>query len=140
MNKRGNKQKGKDELLRNALRATFLSAALTMGLLAAVALLVSAGTVSEKLADSLMITVVILAATIGGIYCATNQGGGVITAGALSSAMYIAAAVLMAMLLPKQGDGGGLLLKVIIASVAGGTFGGVLKLNRGSKKSKLRKR
>lgn len=140
MKKRQSKQKGKDELLINALRATVLSAVLTLVLLLAVAALVSAGKVSEKLAEALILTAVIAATSIGGIYCASKQGGGVITAGAVSSLIYICAAILIGMMLPGRGEEGGMLLRVIIASVAGGTFGGVLKLKRGSKKSRLRKR
>lgn len=140
MNKRGSKTKGKEELIKNALKSGVLSLGITMVLLLFLSLGVSSGAVSAKLSDSLMIAVVIMATTVGGIFCASRQGGGVITAGALSSVMYMAAMVMLSMLLPKLGDEGGLLLRVLIAAVAGGTFGGVLKLNRKSKKSKLRKR
>ncbi len=139
LNKRVKGQGGFKLLIKYGLEGVALSMVLTLALLFIVALAVSTGAASEKLADSLMITALILATTAGGVYCASKRGEGVITAGAVCSGLYIIAAIFLGMLLPKQGQDGGMLLRVIIASVAGGTFGGVLKLNRKNKKSRLRK-
>ncbi|NLV86960.1 MAG: hypothetical protein GX025_07060 [Clostridiales bacterium] len=82
---------------------------------------------------------VIIGSAAGGLYCAGKQGGGVVTAGAASAGSYILLVLLISLMIAKSGERESMILKVMIATVAGGTFGGVLRLNRKKKKSRLRK-
>lgn len=90
--------------------------------------------------DLLVLASVIIGTMIGGIYCAKKQGRGVITAGLVTAVVYIILLLLGTMLCVKKGGESSLTLKIIIAAVAGGCFGGVLRLGRKTTKSRLRKK
>ena len=68
------------------------------------------------------------------------MGRGVITAGVATAGVYIAIVLIGTIFTVKPIDNGVLTLKIIIAALAGGCFGGTLKLYRKTKKSNVRKR
>lgn len=93
-----------------------------------------------SMSDTFVIVSVIVGTTVSGVYCAKKQGTGVITAGFASAAAYIVLALIGTLMFMRKGPEPALTLKVIIAAVAGGGFGGVLKLRRKNNKSRLRKK
>ena len=93
-----------------------------------------------SMSDSFVIVSVIVGTTVGGIYCAKRQGRGVIIAGLASAGMYVILVLIGTLMFMKRGNDPSLTLKVIIASVAGGGFGGTLKLRGKNKKSHLRRK
>ena len=103
------------------------------------ALMVS-GLLTETLRDSLVLVSVILGSTIGGVFCAGRQGRGVITAGLSSAVAYVLLILIGTLAFKRNSNEISLILRIIIAVIAGGAFGGVLKLHRKSKKSHLRRR
>ncbi len=137
-------QTGKRGLLVNAVRGAAVGFGVSLVLLLAVAALMLGGLFSEALADNLILVCVLVGATLGGLYCAGKQGGGVVVAGLCAAGFYVLFILLGTLLFKRTDVKGGaeemLTAKVLIASVAGGCFGGVLKLNRKRKKSKLRRR
>jgi putative membrane protein (TIGR04086 family) len=130
---------GTKGLLQNAVKGGILGLLVTMGLLFAVSALTLAGVLPATLGDTFIILAVILGATLSGLYCAGRQGGGVVVAGLAAAAAYAVLLLLGTMLFRKSGNEPAMTLKLILAAVAGGCFGGVLKLNRKHKKSKLRR-
>lgn len=139
MKKSKEKKESKSSLIRHALTGGIFGFLITLVLMPLFALTISRGLVSESLTDSFVVVCVVLGAAGGGVYCAGKQGGGVVTAGAVSAVGYILLVLLITMITAKRGGQEGMLLKVIIASFAGGTFGGVLRLNRKKQKSRLRR-
>lgn len=137
-------QTGKSGLAVNAAKGAALGFGVSLVLLLVVAALLLGGLFSEALADSLILVCVLVGATVGGLYCAGKQGGGVVVAGLCAAGFYVLFILLGTLLFKRTDIKGGpqelLTVKVLIASVAGGCFGGVLKLNRKRKKSKLRRK
>jgi NhaP-type Na+/H+ or K+/H+ antiporter len=78
-------------------------------------------------------------AAAGGARCAAKQGGGVVTDGLAASGVYVLLALFGTLAFRKSGAEDVLTVRVIIAAVAGGCFGAVLKLNRKKKKSRLKR-
>lgn len=139
MKKHKEKREERLGLLRRSIIGAVLGLAVTLMLLPFFALMISTGLVAQSLQDSLTVFCVVLGSAAGGLYCAGRQGGGVVTAGALSAVGYILLVLVVTMLAAKKDGQESILLKVIIAAVAGGSFGGVLRLNRKKYKSRLRK-
>lgn len=139
MKKRKDTKEVKTGLLRHAAVGAVIGLAVTLLLILVFSLTVSTGLVSQSLQDSLVVFCVVIGTAAGGLYCAGKQGGGVVTAGMLSAVGYIALVLIVTMLVAGRDGQEGILMKVIIAAVAGGTFGGVLRLNRKNQKSRLRK-
>ena len=132
------KQKPKSALLKHALVGGVLGLLISLAVMPILALTISSGLVAESLTDSFVVISVIIGSAAGGLYCAGKQGGGVVTAGAASAGSYILLVLLISLMTAKSGERGSMILKVMIATVAGGTFGGVLRLNRKKKKSRLK--
>lgn len=126
-------------LLKHSTVGAFLGMFITLLIIFAVSMLMVSGALSETLCDSFIIVSVLVGTTISGLYCAGKQGRGVVTAGVVAAAMYVILLLLGTMLFRKSGGGAALILKEMIAAVAGGCFGGVLRLYKKGKKSKLRK-
>ncbi len=139
MKKSKDTKEAKNGLLRHSIIGSIIGLAVTLILMLVFALTISTGLVAQSLQDSLVVFCVVIGAAAGGLYCAGKQGGGVITAGMLSAVGYIVLVLAVTMLVARRDGQEGVLLKVIIASVAGGTFGGALRLNRKNQKSRLRK-
>lgn len=133
-------QTGKRGLLTNAAKGAALGFGVSLVLLLVVAALMLGGLFSEALADSLVLVCVLVGATAGGLRCAGKQGGGVVVAGLCAAGFYVLFVLMGTLLFKKTGAEEMLTMRVLIASVAGGCFGGVLKLNRKRKKSRLRRR
>lgn len=141
MTKSNKKESGVDvkNLIRHSAAGALIGLLITMIATLVFAALMLSGVLPETLLDSFVLVSVIMGATIGGMFCAARQGRGVITAGLSSAAVYVVLALVGTMLFQKNNDEIALTLRVIIAAVAGGCFGGVLKLHRKRKKSRLRK-
>lgn len=140
--KKSNKiERGMDKksLIRNSAIGAFLGMVITMAMIFVLAALMHSGTLPESLRDTFILVAVILGATVSGLYCAGRQGGGVVVAGLTAAAAYVVLILLGTMLFRKNSDDAALTMRIIIAAVAGGCFGGVLKLHRKSKKSRLRR-
>jgi len=131
----GEKRLGKNA----ALGATFGMVA-TLLLLLLFSALLAGGKLPAGMLDEFVILSVLLGTALGAFVCAGKQGGGVVTAGAVTALVYIL--ILLFCSLVFHGDGGGpqIILKEMIAAVAGGCFGGVLRLHKKTQKSRLRKR
>lgn len=111
----------------------------TLLILFGVSALLVTGSVPASLKDALILAAILMGTTVGGFYCAGRRGGGVVTAGLISSLAYVVL-LLVGILMFKKGDTEtSLLLRQMVASVAGGCFGGVLRLHKKTKKSRLRK-
>jgi len=141
MTKANKKESGVDvkKLIRHSAAGAVIGLLVTMMAILGFAALMLSGTLPETLLDSLVLVSVIMGATLGGVFCAGRQGRGVITAGLSSAVAYVLLALIGTMLFQKNNEEIALTLRVIIAAVAGGCFGGVLKLHRKRKKSRLRK-
>ncbi|PKM73982.1 MAG: TIGR04086 family membrane protein [Firmicutes bacterium HGW-Firmicutes-16] len=129
----------KKSLIRYSVRGAFLGVVITMAIIFIMAALMLTGALPESLRDTFILVAVILGATVSGLYCAGRQGGGVVVAGLTAAAFYVVLILLGTMLFRKNSDEAMLTIRIIIAAVAGGCFGGVLKLHRKRKKSKLRR-
>lgn len=130
---------GKKVLLKNAVKGAVFGMIVTAVLIFVFSVLILKGTMPETLSDTCILISVLLGAILSGRYCAGKQGGGVVIAGLTAAAVYVVLVLLGTMLFNKSGVDGTLMLRVLIAAVAGGCFGGVLKLHRKGKKSKLRR-
>lgn len=141
MTKSNKKESGVDvkSLIRHSAVGAAIGMLITMMAVMVFAALMLSGTLPETLRDSFVLVSVIMGATLGGVFCAGRQGRGVITAGLSSAVAYVLLVLLGTMLFQKNNDEIALTLRIIIAAVAGGCFGGVLKLHRKRKKSRLRK-
>ena len=141
MKKSNKKERGTDKrsLIRYSFKGALLGMLITMAIIFVLAVLMRSGALPVTLGDTLILVAVILGATAGGLYCAGRQGGGVVVAGLTSAAAYALLILLGTMLFRKNGGEAMLTMRIIIASVAGGCFGGVLKLHRKNKKSRLRR-
>ena len=131
--------KGAKGLMQNAVKGGILGILATLGLLFAVSALTLAGVFPATLGDTFTLIAVILGATLSGLSCAGRQGGGVVVAGLAAAGAYAVLLLVVTILFGKSGNEPAMTLRLILAAVAGGCFGGVLKLNRKHKKSKLRR-
>ena len=141
MTKSNKKESGVDgkTLIKHSVAGAIIGMLITMAAILIFAALMLAGVLPETLRDSLILVSVIVGATVGGVFCAGRQGGGVVVAGLSSAAAYVLLVLLGTMLFKKNSDEIALTLRIIIAALAGGCFGGVLKLHRKRKKSRLRR-
>ena len=141
MTKSNKKDSGVDtkSLIKHSTAGAAIGMLATMMAILVFAALILTGTLPEKLRDTFVLVSVILGATLGGLYCAGRQGGGVVTAGLSSAAVYVLLALMGTLLFGRNSDETVLTLRIIIAASAGGCFGGVLKLHRKKKKSRLRR-
>lgn len=141
MKKSNNKERGTDKkgLVKHSIKSALLGLIVTMAFMFIISALMLTGAVPDSLKDTMILVAVVIGATASGLYCASKRGGGVVVAGITAAAAYIILVLLGTILFGKSGDGPALTLKIIIASVAGGCFGGVLKLNKKRKKSRLRR-
>lgn len=138
-NKKKTNRKEEGGLIKYAVVGGALGFGTSLVLLLLLAGLMLGGALAENLADSLILVAVLFGAAVGGLYCAGKQGGGVVVAGLASAGAYVLMLLLATMLCKKAGAENMLTVKAMVAAVAGGCFGGVLKLNKKRKKSKLRR-
>ena len=137
---RRREETGERGLVRDALFGAALALAATLLLLLAFSVLLAKGKAPAELLDDFVIVSVLLGAAAGAFWCAGKRGGGVVTAGTVTALAYILL-LLFCTLLFRRGDGGPqMIVKEMIASVAGGCFGGVLRLHKKTQKSRLRKK
>jgi len=127
-------------LIRHSAVGAVLGMLITMLVVLGFSAAMTAEVLPVSMSDSFIVVSVIVGTTFSGVYCAKRQGRGVITAGLAAAGMYVVLVLLGTLMFMKRGNDPSLTLKVIIASVAGGGFGGVLKLRGKSKRSHLRKK
>lgn len=141
MTKSNKKESGVDgkSLIKHSVAGAIIGMLITMAAIIIFAALLLTGALPETLRDSFILVSVLVGAMLGGVFCAGRQGRGVITAGLSSAAAYVLLVLLVTMFFKKNGDEMALTLRIIIAALAGGCFGGVLKLHRKRKKSRLRR-
>jgi len=139
MKKLNIKERGTDKksLLGYSVKGAFLGMLITMAIIFVLAAMMQTGVLPVTLRDTLMLVAVILGATASGLYCAGMRGGGVVVAGLTASGPY---ALLGTLLFRRSGGEAPISMRIIIAAVAGGCFGGVLKLHRKRKISRLRRK
>ena len=141
MTKSFKKESGVDKkgLIKRSLTGAIIGLLITMAAIFVFAALMVSGTLPETMKDSFVLVSVLLGATLSGVSCASRQGGGVITAGLSSAAAYVLLVLIGTILFKRNTGEIALTLRIIIAAIAGGAFGGVLKLHRKNKKSRLRR-
>ena len=127
-------------LIKHSIIGAVIGLVITMLAILIFSALMVSGLLTETLRDSLVLVSVILGSTIGGVFCAGRQGRGVITAGLSSAVAYVLLILIGTLAFKRNSNEISLILRIIIAVIAGGAFGGVLKLHRKSKKSHLRRR
>ncbi|MEG1404194.1 MAG: TIGR04086 family membrane protein [Oscillospiraceae bacterium] len=139
MRKTGENENNQLSLIRYSFIGAAMGILLTLLLIFVFAVIITTGKASPELTDTFVLLSVVAGAALGGAVCAGRQGRGVITAGLATAAVYIAIVLLVTFAMANRSDAPALTLKVIIASVAGGVFGGVLRLNRKKKKTRIKK-
>jgi len=142
MNKTNQKENDGKSIIRHSIVGAVLGMLMTLIIIFGLSVLMMTGVLPETMRDSFIIVSVLLGATISGLYSAGKEGRGVITAGVLSSVGYIILLLIGTLIFFKDGnnaESSAITLKEIIAAVAGGCFGGVLRLHKKGKKSRLRK-
>ena len=139
MKKTAKNEKSLADLARYSAIGAAQGVMLTIAVMFIFAAAMRIGWLPASLSNTFIIASVVAGSACGGWYCAKKQGRGVVTAGACSAAAYIILILIGTMLFAKSGTEPGLTLRVIIASGAGGVFGGVMKLNRTNKKLKNRR-
>jgi len=130
---------GIKSLIKHSAVGAALGLLLTMAVILIFSALIVSGVLPASLRDSLILVSVVLGAALSGLYCAGRQGGGVVIAGLSSAAAYILLIIAATLLFGKNSGETALTFRIIIATVAGASFGAVLKLHRKKKKSKLRR-
>ncbi len=133
-------RKVKSGLIMSAAKSAIFGIVITMILLLGISALIIAGVLTMDMADEYVICSVIIGSAIAGWLCAKKMDGGVIKAGLTTAGMYLVIILIGTIFTQKSGEDGSIVLKVIIATISGGCFGGVLRLYRKTKKSKIRKK
>jgi|GEM_PF-1885381 len=141
MNKSGKREdKNAVSLIENSAVGAIIGLLVTFAALLPVSALMVEKVLPVAMSDAFTLASVIIGTTFGGVHCARRQGRGVIIAGLAASGVYVLLVFLGTLLFMKRGAEAPLTLKIIIAAVAGGCFGGTLKLGRRTKKSRLRRK
>jgi putative membrane protein (TIGR04086 family) len=138
--KRRAAQTGEGMLAQEATRGAAFAMAVTLALLLLFSALLAKGKAPAALLDDFVLLSVLLGCSCGAYRCAGKQQGGVVTAGVVTALAYIALLLLCTLFFRSEGGGPQMIVREMIASVAGGCFGGVLRLHKKTQKSRLRKR
>ena len=138
--KRRAAQTGEGMLAQEATRGAAFAMAVTLALLLLFSALLAKGKAPAALLDDFVLLSVLLGCACGAYRCAGKQQGGVVTAGVVTALAYIALLLLCTLFFRSEGGGPQMIVREMIASVAGGCFGGVLRLHKKTQKSRLRKR
>ena len=131
---------GEKGLVRDACFGAVVALTVTLILLLVFSILLAKGKAPAELLDDFVIVSVLLGAAFGAFWCAGKRNGGVVTAGAVTALAYILLLLLCTLFFHREDGGPQMIVKEMIASVAGGCFGGVLRLRKKRKKSRFRKR
>ncbi len=134
------KKAGASGLIKTAAKSAVLGIVITVLLLLGISALAVAGIISLDMSDEYVICSVIIGSAVSGATCAKKMGRGVITAGLTAAGVYLVVILIGSIFTVKPANEGTIIIKIIIASMSGGCFGGVLRLYRKTKKSKIRKR
>lgn len=117
-----------------------------LGAVAAAALLYLTAVLLERqilpysLSGDFVIACLFLGSTAGGAAAAKRRGSAPLPSGLIAGAAIAAAVVIVSLMAQGEGAVSADCLRHVIASVAGGAFGGALCLNRGGGKRKKRAR
>ena len=131
---------GERDLAKDAGIGAVIALATTLLMLRGFSALLAGGAAPAALLDDFVIVSVLLGAAAGALWCAGKRAGGVVTAGAVTALAYILLLLLCSLTFGGKDGGPQMIVKEMIASVAGGCFGGVLRLHKKTQKSRLRKR
>lgn len=126
-------------LVKKAALGTAVGMLVTLALIFVLSLLTAAGTIGEKLAGRLTLAAALTGSAAAGALTADAEEGGVVKAGLIGGVMYLLILTAILVFMPEEGEKGQAYGRIIIASIAGGTFGGVLRIGKKRKKSKLRR-
>ena len=126
-------------LIMHSLAGAIIGILVTMAAILLFSVLMVTGVLPESLRDTFVLVSVLFGAMISGAFCAGRQGRGVVTAGLSSAVAYVLLVLFVTLIFKDNSDEIALALRIILAVIAGGTFGGVLKLHRKNKKSRLRR-
>lgn len=137
--KRRSEGKGESPLWKDATKGATAGLVATMVLLFIFSAVLAKGKAPAELLDDLVIFSVLLGTAFGAFLCAGKRGEGVVTAGALTALAYILLLLFLTLMFRRDDSGPQMIVKEMIASVAGGCFGGVLRLHKKTQKSRLRK-
>lgn len=127
-------------VVKKALLSALAGLAATMALLLGVSMLLSAGAGSMELSGEYVIVATIFGAALAGFVCAAGEKSGVLLRGLMAAVAFVVLLLLCSTFVPAGEGEGSILLKNILAAVAGGAFGGTLRLYRKTKKAKIRRR
>ncbi|NCB74299.1 MAG: TIGR04086 family membrane protein [Clostridia bacterium] len=130
---------GRKSLIKHSAVGAALGMLLTLAAILVFSALIVSGVLPATLRDAFILVSVIMGSTLSGLYCAGRESGGVVIAGLSSAAAYIMLILAVTLLFGKNSGETALTFRIIIATVAGASFGAVLKLHRKKKKSKLRR-
>lgn len=134
-----NDKNGFLQLMKRAGIGTVFGMASAVIVLLALAALTASGAVSLKLAERLTPAAVVAGAAVAGVFTASKKEGGVVTAGLTAGVVFLAVLTIVMLLTPESEEKGQSYGRLVIAALAGGAFGGVLKIGKKRKKSKLRR-
>lgn len=138
--KRRREETGERKLTRDAAIGAVIALATTLVLLFVFSVLLAKGAMPAAMLDDLVVVSVLLGAAAGALWCAGKRDSGVVTAGAVTALAYIVLLLVCTLFFRGSEGGPQMIVKEMIASVAGGCFGGVLRLRKKATKSRLRKR
>ena len=133
-------ERGERPLWQEAAVGALFGLAATLILLLVFSALLAKGTIPAAMLDDFVIVSVLIGTALGALICAGKREGGVVTAGALTSLAYILLLIFLTLMFRRNGNGPQMIVREMIASVAGGCFGGVLRLHKKTPKSRVRKR
>lgn len=131
---------GERRLASDALLGAVWGMAGTLLTLLVLAALLAKGKAPAGMLDDFVVLSVLMGTALGAYRCAGRRSSGVVTAGALTALAYILLLLVCTLLFGGKDGGPQMIVKEMIASVAGGCFGGALRLHKKTQKSRLRKK
>ncbi len=139
MNATENREGKKSFVIRCAMSG-IIGTVITAILMLVPAILISHGSISVKLSDSLTLLCMIVGGISAGLIMKSNGAGGAVPMGAIGG---LCVAVVMALVVAMRGSEAGFdafSLKLLICGVVGGVFGGTLKSGKSRQKRKKHKK
>lgn len=133
-------KEGKKGLIIRCATAGVIGTVVTSVMMLVPAVLISHGTISVKLSDSLTLLCMIIGGIASGLVMKSHSSGGAVPMGAIGG---LCVALVMALVVAMRGSEAGFdafSLKLLICGVVGGVFGGTLKSGKNRPKRKKHKK
>ena len=133
-------REGKKSLVLRCAMSGVIGTAVTAVLMLVPAILISHGTITAKLSDSLTLLCMIIGGIASGVVMKSHAPGGAVPRGAIGG---LCVALVMALVVAMRGAGAGFdafSLKLLICGVVGGVFGGTLKSGKNRPRRKKHKK